>query len=157
CSRSWAPCRPRRGKSCAGDGRAGGQGWSQSRPWSALLGSAWRAQLSVALARWPCPPWTIPIAAALALAPATAPSAALPPEAATLSAEAAAFAAEAAALAIAPIVAIALAHLHGGLGLVPLDTDGQKANDIGRQAHAALHLGNHSRGRFDVHERIVRL
>ena len=59
----------------------------------------------------------IPIAA-LALAPETAPSATLASEAATLSAEAA-------ALAIAPIVAIALAHLHGGLGRVPLDTDGQ--------------------------------
>src|SRR5262249_50139018 len=86
--------------------------------------------------------------------PPPAPSAAKP---AALAAKTAALAAEAAALPIAPFVAIALAHLHGGLGLVPLDANREKADHVGGQAHAALHLGDGGGRCVDVHERIVRL
>src|SRR6516225_838679 len=103
-----------------GDGRDLGHG-------SALLGGVCRRHLAITLARWPGCPWAIPITAL-----AVAPEASTP---AAVTAEAAALAAEAAALTIAPVVAVALAHLHGGFSLVLLDADRQKADDIGGQTH----------------------
>src|SRR5205085_7235655 len=79
--------------------------------------------------------------------------------AASAAAEAATIAAEAAAaIAVAsPLVAVGLAHLDGGLGLVLVDADGDEADDVGREAHAALHLRNRRRRCVEVHERVVRL
>ena len=98
--------------------------------------------------------------AATAAEAATTPAAITATEAATATAaEAATIAPEpAAAIAVAsPLVAVGLAHLDGGLGLVLVDADGDEANDVGREAHAALHLGNRRRRCVEVHQRIVRL
>src|SRR6516225_8102151 len=103
-----------------GDGRDLGHG-------SALLGGVWRRHLAFTLARWPGSPWAIPITA-LAVAPEASTPAAVAAEAAAVAAEAAALTAKAAPLTIAPVVAVALAHLHGGFGLVLLDADRQKAD-----------------------------
>src|SRR5215831_1022263 len=131
------------------DGRNLGHG-------SALLGGVCRRRLAIPLARWPGSPRAIPIPA-LAVAPETSSPATIAAQAAALAAEATALAAKAAALAIAPIVAVALAHLHGGFALVLLDANRQKADDVGGQAHAAFHLGDRGRRCVDVHERIVGL
>src|SRR5215467_3868733 len=121
---------------------------------SALLGGGCR--LAIALARRPWSPWAIPITA-LAVAPEAAAPAAVTTKATAVAAEATALAAKAAAIAIAPFVAVALAHLHGGFGFVLLDANRQKAYDVGGQAHAPLHLGNRGRRCVEVHERIVGL
>src|SRR5262245_45495933 len=124
---------------------------------SALLGGGCRRHLAIALAWWPRSAWAIAIAA-LAVAPEAArPPATIAAKTAALAAKTAALAAEATAFPIAPFVAIALAHLHGGLGLVPLDANREKAEHVAGQAHAALHLGDGGGRRVDVHERIVRL
>ncbi len=52
---------------------------------------------------------------------------------------------------------VALAHHHRRLGLVRLDLDGEKAEHLGGQAHAPLHLGHGRRRRIDVEQREVRL
>src|SRR5690606_26906177 len=84
-------------------------------------------------------------------------------EAATVTAaEAAAITtAETATIAAAETAAIAtfvaLAHLHRRLRLVRLDLDGQKAQDIGRQTHPALHFRNGGGRRIDVEEGVMSL
>ena len=101
--------------------------------------------------------------AAAATAATTAEAAAITATAAEAAAIAAteatpvAAAAEPAAIAIAAIVAVALAHLDGGLGLVLVDAHGDEADDVGRQTHAALHLGHRRRRGVDVQERVVGL
>ena len=94
--------------------------------------------------------------AAAAIASETATVAAA--EAAAVSTpEAAAIAAEAATVAVTAFVAVALAHLDGRLGLMRLDAHGDEADDVGRQAHAPLHLGDRRRRGLEVHERVVSL
>src|SRR5262249_45928037 len=116
-----------------------------------LLGGGCR--LAIALARRSWPPRARPVPPPAAAREA-APPAAVTTHPTTVAAEATAFAAKAAALAIAPVVAIALAHLHRRFGFVLLDANRQKADDVGGQAHAPLHLGNRSRRCVDVPQRI---
>src|SRR5262249_24174227 len=128
-------------------------GWHPGQV-AAVLGGGCR--LPTALARGSWSPRATPITA-LGVALEAAAPAAVTTHPTTVAAEATAFAAKAAALAIAPVVAIALAHLHRRFGFVLLDANRQKADDVGGQAHAALHLGNRGRRCVDVHQRIVGL
>ena len=59
--------------------------------------------------------------------------------------------------AITALFAILLAHLDAGLGLVLFDANGQKANDVGIDTHAPLHLGHRCGRRVDVEEGVVGL
>src|SRR5262249_40167812 len=79
-----------------------------------------------------------------AIAARTAPVAAAEAAALAAAEAAAALATEptTTALAIAALVAVALAHLDRRLGLVRLDPHGEEADHIGRERHAALHLGH---------------
>ena len=71
---------------------------------------------------------------------------------------AAATAAEAAAITtVAALVAVALAHHHRGFGLVRLDLDGEKTENLGGEAHAPLHLGHGRRRSIEVEQREVGL
>src|SRR5262249_1796535 len=85
----------------------------------------------------------LPAAAKAAALPAAAKAAALPtPEA---------------AIALAPLVAVALAHLHRRFHLVRLHAHGEEADDVAGKTHAALHLVDRRGRTIDIHQRIVGL
>src|SRR6185369_6909875 len=163
------------GLAAAMEGPAGRDGGNLGHG-SALLGGGCRGRgswrFAIALARRARAARSTVAIAAFAVSTEATASAATAAEAATTTAaitateaatataaEAATIAPEpAAAIAVAsPLVAVGLAHLDGGLGLVLVDADGDEADDVGREAHAALHLGNRRRRCVEVHERVVRL
>jgi len=62
-----------------------------------------------------------------------------------------------AALAILAVVAVALLHHGGRLGIELLDPDGHEAQHVLGDLHLALHLGDGGRRGVDVEEREMRL